>query len=449
MDIKLPEKITRLMKKVVEAPDSVLTTAGKPEIYVVGGAVRDLMLGREVKDWDLASNLTPEEMKKIFPKNSFCENVYGTFSIVMPDKEIVEVTTYRTEREYTDNRHPDKVEWGKSIEEDLERRDFTINSIALGDGGVIDPYNGQKDLDNKIIRAVGDPDVRFTEDALRMMRAVRIACQIEFMIEAETFESIKQNAKLIHKIAGERIRDELFKILSSKNAVDGIKLLKNSGLLQEIIPEILGGEGMKQRGHHVYDVFTHSLEALRNCQTNDPITRLATLIHDIGKPVVMKTINGVNTFFNHDIVGSRIANNIGKRLRLSNKELDKLFRLVRWHMFTASELQTDSAVRRLIRNVTPEYLEDMIDLRRADRVGSGAKETSWRWELLKKRFVEVQKQPFSVKDLKVDGKDVMEILQINPSRKVGEVLGALFAEVEKDVSLNQRELLLEKIRQYK
>jgi putative nucleotidyltransferase with HDIG domain len=339
------------------------------------------------------------------------------------------------------------VEWGKSIEEDLERRDFTINSIALGDNVIIDPYNGQEDLDNKIIRAVGNPDVRFTEDALRMMRAVRIGCQIEFMIEAETFESISRNAKLIHKIAGERIRDELFKILSSKNAVDGVKILKNSGLLQEIMPEILGGEGMKQRGHHVYDVFTHSLEALRNCQTNDPITRLATLIHDIGKPVVMKTINGVNTFFNHDIVGSRIANNIGKRLRLSNKELDKLFRLVRWHMFTASELQTDSAVRRLIRNVTPEYLEDMIDLRRADRVGSGAKETSWRWELLKKRFVEVQKQPFSVKDLKVDGKDVMEILNINPSRKVGEVLDALFAEVEKDVSLNVREMLLEKIRQ--
>ncbi|MFZ2153462.1 MAG: HD domain-containing protein [Microgenomates group bacterium] len=443
MEMKLPEKVTKVMKKFSD---------NKSEIFVVGGAVRDLMLGREVKDWDFATNLTPEEMKKIFPKNSFCENDYGTFSIVNPDGEIFEITTYRTEREYSDNRHPDKVEWGKTIEEDLERRDFTVNAIALElritnyELRIIDPYDGQNDLKNKIIRAVGNPEERFKEDALRMMRAIRIACQIEFIIEEKTFGAIQNNAPLINKIAAERVRDELFKILASDQAVDGIKMLKNAGLLAEIMPEILVGEGMKQRGHHIYDVFTHSLEALRNCQTNDPITRLATLIHDIGKPVVMKTINGINTFHNHDIIGSRIANKIGKRLRLSNKELDKLFRLVRWHMFTATELQTDSAVRRLIRNVTPEYLEEMIDLRRADRIGSGAKETSWRWELLKKRFVEVQKQPFSVKDLKVDGLDVMETLNIKPSRKVGEVLDALFEEVEKDVSLNVREVLLQKIR---
>ena len=425
------------MKKFIE---------NEAEIFVVGGAVRDLMLGREVKDWDFATNLTPEEMKKIFPKNSFCENTYGTFSIVNPDGSVFEVTTYRTEREYSDNRHPDKVKWGKTIEEDLERRDFCINSIGLSiDGNIIDPYDGQADIKNKIIRAVGVPDERFKEDALRMMRAIRIACQIEFVIEEATFAAIQNNAMLIGNIAGERIREELFMILTSEHAIDGVKLLKTSGLLMEIMPEMLAGEGLKQRGHHIYDVFTHSLEALKNCESTDAITRLATLIHDVGKPVVMKVINGTNTFHNHDIVGSRIANTIGKRLRLSNKEMDKLFRLVRWHMFTASELQTDSAVRRLIRNVTPEYLEDMISLRRADRVGSGAKETSWRWELLKKRFVEVQKQPFSVKDLKIDGNDVMEILKIRPSRKVGEVLDALFAEVEKDVSLNVREILIEKI----
>ena len=425
------------MKKFIE---------NEAEIFVVGGAVRDLMLGREVKDWDFATNLTPEEMKKIFPKNSFCENTYGTFSIVNPDGSVFEVTTYRTEREYSDNRHPDKVKWGKTIEEDLERRDFCINSIGLSiDGNIIDPYDGQADIKNKIIRAVGVPDERFKEDALRMMRAIRIACQIEFVIEEATFAAIQNNAMLIGNIAGERIREELFMILTSEHAIDGVKLLKTSGLLMEIMPEMLAGEGLKQRGHHIYDVFTHSLEALKNCESTDAITRLATLIHDVGKPVVMKVINGTNTFHNHDIVGSRIANTIGKRLRLSNKEMDKLFRLVRWHMFTASELQTDSAVRRLIRNVTPEYLEDMISLRRADRVGSGAKETSWRWELLKKRFVEVQKQPFSVKDLKIDGNDVMEILKIRPSRKVGEVLDALFAEVEKDVSFNVREILIEKI----
>lgn len=441
MDIKLPTKVLKVMK--------VFSDSGA-QIYVVGGAVRDLLLNRGVKDWDFTTNITPDEMKKIFPKNSFCENIYGTFSIVLKDGEIFEVTTYRTEREYTDNRHPDKVEWGKTIEEDLKRRDFTINAMAIDiEGKILDIYGGMDDIQNRLIRAVGNADERFREDALRMMRAVRIACQVEFVIEDKTFEAMRGNAQSINKIAGERVRDELFKILTSSHRVDGIKLLKTADLLAQIMPEMLAAEGMIQRGHHIYDVLTHSLEALKNCESKDPITLLATLIHDIGKPQVMKTINGTNTFHNHDIVGSRIANRIGKRLRLSNKELDKLFRLVRWHMFTASEMQTDSAVRRLIRNVTSEYLQDMIDLRRADRVGSGAKETSWRWELLKKRFVEVQKQPFSVKDLKVDGNDVMKILEIKPSRKVGDILDSLFAEVEIDPKLNERETLVEKIEKFK
>ncbi|MFA5894668.1 MAG: HD domain-containing protein [Candidatus Shapirobacteria bacterium] len=440
MDIKLPAKVLRVMK--------VFCDSGA-QIFVVGGAVRDLLLNREVKDWDFATNITPDEMKKLFPKNSFCENVYGTFSIVLRGGEIFEVTTYRTEREYTDSRHPDKVEWGKTINEDLKRRDFTINAMAVDiNGQLIDIYGGKDDIQQKLIRAVGIADERFKEDALRMMRAVRIACQIEFVIEEKTFEAMQINAESINKIAGERVREELFKILGSSHAVDGVKLLKSAGLLVQLMPEILAAEGMKQRGHHIYDVYTHSLEALKNCESTDPLTRLATLIHDIGKPEVMKVINGTNTFHNHDIVGSRIANRIGKRLRLSNKESDKLFRLVRWHMFTASEMQTDSAVRRLIRNVTPEYLQDMIDLRRADRVGSGAKETSWRWELLKKRFIEVQKQPFSVKDLKVDGNDVMKILGIKPSRKVGDILDSLFAEVEIDPKLNERELLIEKVKKF-
>lgn len=461
MKIELPEKVTKVMQKFLDSG---------AEIYVVGGAVRDLLLGRTVKDWDFATNLTPEEMKKLFPKNSFCENVYGTFSIVVDENEIFEVTTYRSEREYSDGRHPDKVEWGKSLEEDLERRDFTINAMAIKlnppvpamagtpsldkegktyELGIVDLFDGQRDLQDRLIRAVGDPNKRFGEDALRMMRAIRIAAQVGFFIEEKTFESIQKNAPLIKRIAGERIRDELFKILEVGAPADGIRLLKNSGLLKEIMPEILVGEGMKQRGHHIYDVFTHSLEALKFCDSQDAVTRLATLLHDVGKPKVMKTIDGVNTFYNHDVVGARIATDIGKRLRLSSKQNDKLFRLVRWHMFTASELQTDSAVRRLIRNVTPEYLEDMIRLRRADRLGSGAKETSWRWELLKKRFIEVQKQPFSVKDLKVDGNDVMEILKIGPSRKVGDILKSLFAEVEQDPKLNERDRLLEKISQSK
>ena len=444
MDFVIPDKVEKLINKFTE---------NKAEIYIVGGAVRDLILGREVKDWDFTTNLTPEEIQKIFPKNSFYNNQFGTISVVYGD-DIFEVTTYRTEQGYSDSRHPDEVKWGKTLEEDLQRRDFTINALALelkssSSYKVIDLYDGQKDLENKIIRTVGNPDERFGEDALRMMRAIRIASQIGFLIEEKTFESIQKNANLIQKIAGERIRDELFKILVSTIPSQGITLLKNCGLLQEIIPELLDGYGMTQKGHHIDDVWTHNLKTLDNCSSNNPVTKLAALLHDVGKPKSMIGEGEDRTFHNHEIIGSRIAVSIGKRLRLSNNELEQLFKLVRWHMFTVQETQTDKAVRRFIRNVTPEYIDEMISMRRADRLGSGSKETSWRWELFKERIIEVQKQPFSIRDLKVNGVDVMEILKIKPSRKVGEVLNAIFKEVEEKPELNEREVLLGKIKELK
>lgn len=439
MDLAIPEKVVKIVEKFQKAG---------AEIYVVGGAVRDLLMGREVKDWDFTTNLTPDEMKKLFPKNSYCNNEFGTFCVVGKDGEIFEITTFRTEQGYSDSRHPDEVKWGKTLEEDLQRRDFTINAIAWIDNKVIDPYGGQEDIKNRLIRAVGNPDERFGEDALRMMRAVRIASQVGFVIEEKTFAAIIKNAALLNKISGERIRDELFKILLSPAPADGMKLLRNSGLLAMIIPELLEGIGMVQKGHHIYDVWVHSLEALANCNSPDPVTRLAALLHDVAKPVVARGEGENRTFHNHEVKGSRMAVAVGKRLRLSNKELDKLFRLVRWHMFTTDEMQTDKAVRRFIRNVTVEYIDDMIALRRGDRLGSGARETSWRWEAFKDRVIEVQKQPFSVKDLKINGKDVMEVLNIIPGPKVGEVLAKVFAEVEEIPELNQRDVLLKKLADY-
>lgn len=440
--MEIPQKVKNIISKFIE---------NKAEIYIVGGAVRDLLLERQVKDWDFTTNLTPEEMKKIFPKNSFCNNAFGTFSI-LTGEEIFEVTTFRTERGYSDNRHPDEVTWGKTLEEDLQRRDFTINALAIrmveDKPELIDLYNGQEDLKNKLIRTVGDPNERFNEDALRLMRAVRIAGQIGFKIEEKTLKSIQKNAHLITNVAGERIRDELFKILLSPTPSQGIEILKDSGLLKEIMPELLVGENVTQKGHHIDDVWTHNLKTLDNCETNSPITKLAALLHDVAKPLVMTGEGEARTFHNHEVKGSRIALAIGKKLKLSNKELDQLFKLVRWHMFTVQETQTDKAVRRFIRNVTLDYIDEMIALRRADRLGSGAKETSWRWELFKQRIVEVQKQPFAVKDLKVDGKDVMEILNIKPGPKVGEVLNAIFKEVEEKPEMNEREVLLEKIKEF-
>jgi len=439
--IRLPEKILTLMKTVENAGG---------EIYVVGGAVRDVLLKREVKDWDLTTSLTPEKMQDIFAKNSFYNNVFGTFSVVGKNKEVFEITTYRTEKQYDDMRHPSEVSWGKSLEEDCQRRDFTINAIALDSKGKIyDFFGGIKDLEDKVIRTVGNPDERFGEDALRMMRAIRIAGQTGFVLEKNTFESIVKNSELIRKISRERIRDEFLKILSCDSPADGIVLLKNCKLLDYILPELLLGQGFAQKGHHIYDVWEHSLRALNYCESKNPITRLATLIHDIAKPIVAKGEGEARTFHNHEVVGSRIANKIAKRLVLTNKQTDLLFRLVRWHMFTVEETQTDKAVRRFIKNVGKENIDEMIALRRSDRLGSGAKETSWRWELFKKRIVEVQKQPFAVTDLKIDGKDVMKVLSIKPSRKVGEVLAAIFKEVENDPGLNKREILMKKIEEFK
>lgn len=442
MNLKIAKKVSSIINKFYE---------NKAEIYIIGGACRNLILDKEITDWDFTTNLTPEEMKKIFPKNSFYNNNFGTFSIVGEKKEIFEVTTFRKEGAYSDGRHPDKIEWGKTLTDDLERRDFTINAIAIkykeGKIEIIDPFKGQEDLKKKIVKTVGNPDKRFKEDALRLMRGIRIAGQLGFEIEEKTLESIKKKAKLINNVAGERIRDELFKILLSTTPSKGIELLRQGNLLKELMPELLDGYGMEQKGHHIDDVWTHNLKSLDNCDSKNPITRLASLLHDIGKAKVARGKGEARTFYNHEVVGSRMAVAIGKKLRLSKKELDQLFKLTRWHMFTVQETQTDKAVRRFIRNVTLDYIDEMISLRRADRLGSGSKETSWRWELFKKRIIEVQKQPFSIRDMKINGQDVMKILEIKAGRKVGEVLESIFKEVDEDPKLNTREILLEKIKE--
>ncbi len=419
------------------------------EIYVVGGAVRDLLMSKIVYDWDFTTNATPEQILEIYP-DGFYDNKFGTVGLSIESfDEPFEITTFRTESEYNDNRRPDKVSWGKSLEEDLKRRDFTINAFAYDGENLIDLYDGQKDLDSKTLRAVGDPNERFGEDALRMMRAVRIAGELKFQIEKETFEAIQTNSTLINRIAKERIKDELFKILKSNNPYSGIVHLKESGLMQEILPELIKCFGIEQKSpnrHHIYDVGTHLLMSLKECKSTDPVTRFATLIHDIGKPqTVRKLPSGVITFYNHEMVSTRIAENIADRLKFSSKEKDKLVKLVRFHQFTVDENQTDSSIRRFITNVGLEYVEDMLDLRVADRLGGGASETSWRLEDFKKRLIEVQKQPFAVKDLKINGKDVMEKLNIPAGPKVGEILEKIFNEVVENNVPNERESLLKLI----
>ncbi len=446
MKFDLPDKVKEILNKF---------SASNYQAFIVGGAVRDLILGRDVKDWDFTTDATPEEILKLFP-DGFYNNQFGTVSIKAEAAglgvQIVEITTMRKEGEYSDSRHPDKISWTKDIKEDLGRRDFTVNAMALSSTGeVIDPFDGQQDIKDKLIRAVGNPEVRFHEDALRLMRAIRFATQLRFTIEEKTYQAVKDQAKLLQQISWERIRDELFKILESDYPYEGIIMLRNAGLLQIILPELEATFGIYQQGpkhDREYDIGEHSLLSLKLTPAKDPLVRLATLIHDVGKVKTFKTEKDGNvTFYGHDIVGGRVAKQIGERLKLSNKQTEKLIKLVRWHMFTINENQTDSAIRRFIKNVSLENIDDMLDLRVGDRLGGGTQTpTSWRMEKFKDRIKQVLKKPFTVADLKVNGKDVMETLQIKPGPKVGEILNSLFQEVLKDSSKNNKEYLLEKLK---
>lgn len=452
MKFDLPIKVINIINIVKKA---------NFEIYIVGGAVRDLLLRRQTYDWDFTTNATPEEILSIFP-DGFYDNTFGTVGIPSKaeDETPFEITTFRTEHGYSDNRHPDKVKWGKSLDEDLKRRDFTINAMALqktkgkkDNFRIVDPFEGQVDIKNRLIRAVGDPNERFTEDALRMMRALRIASELNFKVEEKTKDAIKTNARQIYKIAKERVKDELLKLIASPHAYNALIQFREVGLMQEVLPELEKTFGVEQKSpgrHHIHDVGTHCLLSLKYCPSTDPIVRFATLIHDIGKPQthnVLKT--GTITFYNHEVVGARIAKRIAKKLRLSKKDSDKLWKLVRFHQFTVDEKQTDKAIRRFIVRVGQKNIKDMLALRVGDRLGGGARETSWRLEEFKKRLVEVQKQPFAIRDLKISGHDVMKAINIKPGREVGKILKNLFDLVVNSKIKNTKGELLDYLKSHK
>ena len=460
------------MEKVVPPPVlsiyKKLKKAGF-QAYFVGGCVRDFLMGKPIDDWDFATDATPEQIQNVFSR-SFYDNMFGTVGIPLPKvpeqehEGVVEITTFRTEGKYRDLRRPEKVEWGNTIEEDLSRRDFTMNAIAAAleptansqqlTATYVDPFKGLLDIEKKLIRTVGIPNDRFNEDALRLLRAIRFATQLEFEIEKETWNAIQKNAQNIGKISGERIRDELLKILSADRAFEGIALLDKSGLLDQIIPELGKGKGISQvrpGRHHVSDVFTHNIESLKHCPSRDPIVRLATLLHDVGKPYVRsEDEQGHVIFYNHEVKGAQIAYEICDRLRLSKKQRDKIVTLIRWHMFTVDEKITDSAVRRFIRRVGVDNVADMMDLRIGDRLGGGTQVAeSWRLKKFKERVAKELHPPFSINDLAIDGNDVMRELGMEPGPKVGEILQKLFEEADEDLSRNTPEYLLKRVHELK
>ena len=448
----------KLEKKEILEIGSALEKAGF-EAYLVGGCVRDLLLGKEPKDWDITTNAKPEEIQKLFP-DSIYENQFGTVGVKNRSEDlalkIVEVTPYRLEGKYSDKRHPDEIKFAKTVEEDLARRDFTVNALALNlaEGmaakKIIDPFGGQEDLKNKILRAVGNPEERFQEDALRLMRAVRFMAQLGFQIEDKTEAAIKKHAGLLEFISKERVRDELEKLLMTSEAADGIRKMQESGLLKQVLPELEEGVGVGQNKHHIYTVFEHNIRALEYAakQNYSLIVRIASLLHDVGKPATKQGEGPDCTFYGHQIAGEEMALKILDRLKFSKDLTERIALLVREHMFVYDpETVTDAGARRLLRRVGPENIDDLFKLREADRIGSGVpKAQPYRLRHLKFRIEKVSKDPISAKMLKVNGEDVMQEAGIPASPKVGAILAVLLEEVLDDPALNVREVLIGRVK---
>jgi putative nucleotidyltransferase with HDIG domain len=438
------------------------------ESYLVGGCVRDTVMGKIPKDWDIATNAKPNQVQSIFKElKTVYENTYGTVTVVNiaadeNDREItcetlpeeVQVTTYRSEGVYNDNRHPEQVSYETNIEKDLERRDFTINAIAwdIHKGQIIDPFNGLKDIKDKIIKCVLYPDIRFSEDALRIMRAIRFSTVLNFSIENETLKALISKSESIKSISTERIRDEFLKIIDSTNPAFGVSLLERTGLLIHIIPELRDGIGCEQKGAHIYDVFDHLLHALQHAADKDfsREIRLSALFHDIGKPATRRydAKKDKYTFFGHEVVGARITKKVLERLRVPRETLDLVVKMVRNHMFFSDTEQiTLSAVRRVIQKVEPEHIWELMDVRQCDRVGMKKIEAPYRLRKYHAMIEEALHDPISVSQLVVDGSYLIDVLHMKPGPRMGWILHALLEEVLENPTLNTLESLTKRVGQ--
>lgn len=485
----LNKNLIEKIPKNVSYVTSTLKSAGF-EACLVGGCVRDLLMDRTPKDWDITTNAKPDQIIRLFEKTVY-ENTFGTVGVCVSrethisegshetplEYDIIEVTPYRTEAKYSDFRHPDEVIFSDKLEDDLKRRDFTINALAYDGKSIKDMYDGLKDIEKRVLKTVGDPDERFREDALRMLRAIRFAVQLDFTISSETSESIFKNSDLIKNISLERIRDEFVKIIMSKNPATGILMLQKFGLLKNIIPELEEGINCEQGGEHIYDVWNHLLHALQHAaDKNHPLEiRLSALFHDIGKPRSRRDIQAVPiknsrafalgdkrtgnprrleflseqpskkkyTFYGHEVVGAKMAKKILERLKFSKKEIDLVEKLIRSHMFFSDTEQiTLSAVRRIIAKVGVENIWSLMDVRESDRVGMKKKEAPYR---LRKYFAMIEEalhDPISVGQLKINGEDLIKDMKMSPGPRIGWILHALLEEVIDDPTKNTKEHLL-------
>ncbi len=409
------------------------------EAFVVGGCVRDALRGTEPEDWDIATDAKPDRIQELF-RRSLYTNRFGTVVVRTAEREI-EVTTYRVEAEYSDARRPDSVEFTDSLLADLSRRDLTMNAMAWSGGRLVDPHGGKADLDNRIIRAVGDPDERFREDALRMLRAVRFAAVLGMLIEPATAAAIARNAGLAEGLSGERVNQEITKMLLADRPSAGVRLLSELGLLAVICPELEVCRRIPQDKAVAQDVFEHSLLALDAVERPDLILRLAALLHDVGKAETMAD----GHFHQHEFVGEHLSRRILRRWKFPKETVSQVAHLVRHHMFWYQDGWTDAAVRRFIRNVGLDNILTLFELRRADNIGSGAR--AGKMYALDHLLLRVQEEiqranAVSTRDLAVDGNDLMAELGLEPGPEVGRIQRELFERVLDDPDLNTRESLL-------
>ena len=454
--MKIPEEIKEIIKKLNEAGF---------QSYIVGGCVRDLLRNKYFQeaeklipgDWDITTNAQPEEIQKIFP-NNFYENKFLTVTVKTESQDErlkeVEITTFRKEAKYTDKRHPDEIKFAQTLAEDLSRRDFTVNAVAIEikpkeELNIIDLFQGEEDLKNKIIRAVGQPEERFNEDALRMLRGVRFATTLDFKIEEKTKEAIKEKADYLKFISEERMRDELVKIMMSPRAAEGIELLRQLNLLKYIIPELEEGYGVSQNKHHLYDCYEHNLKSLEYAAKKgfNKYVRFAALLHDVAKPRCKRGEGAEATFYNHEIVSAKMTWQILTRLKFPKKDIEKIVKLVRYHLFYYNVGEVgESSVRRLVMNVGLENMDELLQLRMADRIGSGVpKAEPYKLRHLKYLIEKVSQQPISTKMLKANGQEIMALLKLQPGPKVGRILDILLSYVLEEPKKNKKEFLKKEV----
>jgi len=438
--------------KEVEGLARRLRERGK-RAWIVGGCVRDLLLGRDVADWDLCTDALPEELMKIFPRAIPTGIAHGTVTVMISGKGY-EVTTLRGETSYSDGRHPDAVHFTGDITADLARRDFTMNAIALDPetGALIDPFDGQSDLRARILRAVGDPRERFAEDGLRVLRAARFVATLEVELDPKTRAAISVTLDTYRKVSMERVRDEWLKTMKARRPSRAFDVMRETGILAITCPELLEGFGMEQNRWHAFDVWRHGMECMDAC-TGDGVLRVAALLHDVGKPRTREFSEKTKdyTFYDHDRIGAEIAAPILSRLKFSNDERARIVDLVRHHLFHYTDEWTDAAVRRWIRRVGRERIEDLYRINEAD-VRAKGRDFTTDLQALGALKTHVQKvfaagDALNVRELKINGHDLMREVGFKPGPAIGRVLTQLLDEVLADPSLNERERLLARARE--